>query len=139
MTAKQKKRLGYALAFVLLVALECAIALWVRDRFIRPYLGDVIAALAVYAFARIWVPEWGRLLPIYIFLFCFAVEGVQYFHLADRLGLSANPFLRILLGATFDWADVACYFVGCLLLAGWEVLLYTRRAAADPRPQIRKQ
>lgn len=125
---RQKKRLGYAIAFLFLVAVECAIALWVRDRFIRPYLGDVIVPFAVYAFARIWVPERGRLLPLYVFLFCFLAEAAQYFHLADRLGLSANPFLRILLGATFDWADVVCYFIGCLLLAGWEWLLYKRRS-----------
>ena len=112
------------------MAVECAIALWVRDRFIRPYLGDVIVAFAVYAFARVWVPERGRLLPLYVFLFCFLAEAAQYFHLADRLGLSANPFLRILLGATFDWADVACYFIGCLLLAGWEWLLYRKRHPA---------
>ena len=36
-------RWSYALAAALLFAVEVAIALYVRDRFVRPYLGDVLA------------------------------------------------------------------------------------------------
>lgn len=39
-----RRRGPYLLAFLLLLAAETAIGLFVRDRFVRPYLGDVLAA-----------------------------------------------------------------------------------------------
>ena len=35
-----KRRLPYLLAFVVVLLLEIIIALFVRDRFVRPYIGD---------------------------------------------------------------------------------------------------
>ena len=40
-----KKRLWYAGVFVLLLGVECLIALYVRDRFIRPYVGDMLVTV----------------------------------------------------------------------------------------------
>lgn len=65
------------------------------------------------------------LLPAAIFLFCLGAELLQLFPLLAWLGLE-SPFWRILLGATFDWADVACYLAGCLLLGIWEWRLRRR-------------
>lgn len=121
-TPKQKKRLFYLAVFFVLLAVECAIALWVRDRFVRPYLGDVLVTWCVYAFIRILLPEKPRLLPLYVFFFCLAVELSQLLPLLEWLGLENSGFLRVLLGSVFDPADVACYFTGCLLLGLWELL-----------------
>ena len=43
---------GYALAAVILFAIEVVIALYVRDRFVRPHLGDTLAVLLVYCGLR---------------------------------------------------------------------------------------
>ena len=40
-------RPGHALAAVILLVVEVLIALSVRDRFVRPYLGDVLAVVPV--------------------------------------------------------------------------------------------
>ena len=40
--SKSRQRMGYLAAFVILFLIEAAIALWVHDRFIRPYIGDVL-------------------------------------------------------------------------------------------------
>lgn len=45
-------RRWYALAFGLLLLLEALIAVFVHDRFVRPYLGDVLAAVLLYCLAR---------------------------------------------------------------------------------------
>ena len=122
---KPKKRAAYLAAFLALLAVECVIALWVRDRFVRPYLGDVLVTWTVYAFIRVCLPDQYPFLPAAIFLFCLGAELLQLFPLLAWLGLE-SPFWRILLGATFDWADVACYLAGCLLLGIWEWRLRRR-------------
>lgn len=43
-----KKRLWYLTAFVILLMVEICIALFVHDRFIRPYVGDVLVTVLLY-------------------------------------------------------------------------------------------
>ena len=113
-------RWKYLMLALALLALEGIIALYVHDRLISPYLGDVLAGWAGYCLVRTVWPEGIRLLPLYVFLFAAGVEGSQYFHLAAVLGADRMPFLGVLLGGTFDWADLVCYGVGCLLLWMWQ-------------------
>lgn len=119
---KRKKQLGYLAATLLLLGVEVLIALFVRDAFVRPYVGDVLVVVVIYTFVRIFVPEKMRLLPLYVFLFASCVEGLQAVHIVERLGLSGNRFLSVLIGATFDFKDIICYAVGCVLLGGYEIL-----------------
>lgn len=114
------RRIGYILLTGILLGIEIWIALFVHDRFVRPYVGDVLVVLLLYSFVRIFVPRRGRLLPLFIFLFAVAVEILQLFSVVDRLGLGNIRFFRILVGAVFDWKDIVCYGVGCLLLGAWE-------------------
>lgn len=108
-----KPRIRYAVAFLVLLAVEVLIALFVHDNFIRPYVGDMLVVVVLYCFVRIWIPNGVRLLPLFIFVFAAGVEFLQYFRLVELLGVASNPFLRILLGATFDWKEIVCYGVGC--------------------------
>ena len=120
-------RKHYALLFALLLGIEVFIALFVHDRFVRPYLGDVLVVVVVYAFARVVFPTGLPWLPVGVTLFAAGVEVSQYFHLVDLLGLGKIPFFRVLLGSVFDWADLVCYCVGggAIMLAEW--LHKTRR------------
>lgn len=115
-----KKRLGYLLVFVLLLAVEIYIALYVHDQVIRPFLGDVIVVWVVYCFVRVFIPKGAAWLPLYVFLFAACVEVLQYFHLSQLPLFGGSRFIRIILGSVFDWTDIACYGVGSLVLAGWE-------------------
>lgn len=110
------KRWNYLAAFILMFMIEAAIALWVHDRFIRPYIGDVLVVVLVYCFVRIFVPDGIRRLPLYVFLFAACVEVLQYFNLVGLLGLEGCRAARIILGSVFDWKDIACYGAGCLIL-----------------------
>lgn len=115
-----KKRLLFAGLFALLFGIECLIALYVRDRFIRPYLGDMLVTVLLYFFVRIWVPQGVRRLSLWIFFFAVAVEVSQHLWLAALLGIEHIPAARIILGSTFDRKDIACYGAGCLLMAWLE-------------------
>ena len=104
------------------MVVETLIALYVHDDFIRPYIGDIIVDIVLYSFVRIFIPEKCRLLPLYIFIFSVAVEVMQYFKIINILGLQNNSFARVIMGSVFDLKDIACYGIGCLILALYEIL-----------------
>ncbi|MBO5176020.1 MAG: DUF2809 domain-containing protein [Lachnospiraceae bacterium] len=120
------KRTAYLLATVLIFLLELFIALFVRDNFIRPYVGDMLVVVLVYTCVRVLFPEKPRLLPLYVFLFAAGVEALQGMRIVELLGLQNNRFFSVLIGTTFDWKDIICYGVGCVLLGVWEVVLWKR-------------
>ncbi len=117
---KRKKRMIYLFATIVLFGIELLIALFVHDDFVRPYVGDVLVVVLLYTFVRIFLPEGVRLLPLYIFLFAAGVELLQYFRIAELLGLSDNRVLSVVIGSVFDVKDILCYGVGCVLLWVYE-------------------
>ncbi len=109
-----KKRLISALIFAAVLGLEIWIALYVHDRIVRPYFGDVLAVICVYFLARVVVVR-TRWLSIPVTLFAFCVEAVQ---LTGLSGILSEPFSTIV-GGTFDPADLLCYLAGgvvCFLI-----------------------
>lgn len=133
-----KKRLVYLLIFILLLAVEIFIALFVHDRFVRPYIGDLLVVIVLYFLIRIFLPEGCRWLPVIIFLFATGVEILQYFRLVERLGLSDSRLMRVILGSVYDFRDILCYGAGCMLLqiGQWS---YSRifRNMRRKRPDVR--
>ena len=117
-----KKRIIYLTATIILLIIEVLIALYVHDNFVRPYVGDMLVVLVVYAFVRIFIPERIKLLPLWVFIFAVAVEILQWFHIVDILGLTDSRFFSVLIGGVFDVKDILCYGVGCILLGGYEYL-----------------
>lgn len=120
MKKQNKSRLIYLLLFSVFLAIEVLIALYVRDSFIRPYVGDAIVTVLICSFVRIIFPEKIKFLPLYVCAFAFAVEIGQYFDMVSVIGLSENRFFSILLGSTFSAADLFCYAIGCIVFALFE-------------------
>ena len=118
-----KKRLIYGMLFLALLVAEVCIALFVHDGFIRPYLGDVLVTVLICAFFRVFIPEKGRLLPLYVFFFAAAVEVGQYFDMVRILGLADNRLIAVMLGSTFSVYDLLCYGVGCAIFGGISYLI----------------
>ena len=50
---KKKLRIIYSVAFLLIFATEIFIALYVRDDFIRPYVGDMLATVPIFILSRV--------------------------------------------------------------------------------------
>ena len=117
----------YVVAAVLLLFIEVLIALFVRDAFVRPYLGDVLAVALVYAALRAVTPlrlvaALGVTLGI-----AFAIEFAQLFGLLGVLGLGDNRLARIVLGGVFDVADLAAYVAGAVVIVMAEMGLRRKR------------
>ena len=108
-----KKRLPYIIATVVIFITEFLIALYVHDDIIRPYVGDVLVTLLLCTLVRsIYIKPIPKLW-LWVFAFSIFVEVTQYFHLADLLGIQ-NKAVRIIMGGSFSFIDIVCYFVGCL-------------------------
>ena len=124
MSHNTRLRLGYGLAALLLLAVEVLIALFVRDRFIRPYGGDILVTLLICCVIRVILPQKYRL-PIGggVLLFAILVEVGQYIGLVYLLGLGHIAFFRVLIGTGFSWWDMVCYAVGCVLFVTADAML----------------
>lgn len=112
----KKKQCIYAVITIILLAIEVLIALFINDNFIRPYVGDVLVVMVLYTFIRIFVPEKVKMLPSCILCFAVLVEVMQYFRIAEVLGLQDNRFFSVLIGSVFDMKDIICYAIGCTLI-----------------------
>lgn len=109
-------RLKYIILTILLFAIEVLIALFIDDNFIRPYIGDVIVVILLYTTFKIFITKTSILHPIYIFIFACFVEFLQYINIVKLLNVS-NKVLKIIIGSSFDFKDILCYFVGTTLIA----------------------
>ena len=110
---KIKKRFSYLLIFLFLLFIEVMIALFIHDRFIRPYIGDILVVVVIACFMRICLPDGVKLLPLYIFAFAAGIEVLQYFDFVTMLGWGSSKIASIALGSTFDIVDIVCYAIGC--------------------------
>lgn len=101
---------------LLLFAVEVCIALFVDDKIVRPFVGDVIVVALVYAFVSIFIKADHRKVAGGAFLFACVIEVLQYFDYVKRLGLENNRVLSVALGRTFETLDLLAYFAGFLLI-----------------------
>jgi hypothetical protein len=62
-------RKRYFLWALVLLAAECLIGAFVRDAFIRPYVGDMLITVLLCCLMRVLLPNGSRLLPVWVFLF----------------------------------------------------------------------
>jgi hypothetical protein len=107
---------SYFIILVSLFLLEFCIAVFVRDQFVRPFVGDVLVIWLVYAFVRTFYKGPPTLIAWAVFVFACLVELGQYFELASILHLQDSKIARIIIGSTFDWRDLLAYFIGTITL-----------------------
>lgn len=104
----------YIYITLLLFIIELVIAIYVRDRFIRPFFGDVLAVMLIFSFFRIFYKGDGLKLGFGVLIVAFVIETSQYIELIKILGIEQNKIATIILGATFDWLDIVAYVFGAL-------------------------
>jgi len=106
----------YLIACILLFLIELCIALFVRDRFVRPFAGDVLVIMLIYSFMRLFV-RWSVIKTIaVVLLFAFTIEVLQLFELVKILRLHHYQIARVVLGTTFEWTDFIAYTAGAAIV-----------------------
>ena len=116
---RTRTRLAFLAAASVILAVEIYIAICVKGGFVRHYAGDVLAVVLLYALARAIFSAPPLNLPLKIFAFAAALELAQYFGAVQILGIE-NKILKVMIGGTFDFADLLCYAAGCVLAGAYE-------------------
>ena len=120
------------MAAILVFIIEVVIAAFVRDAFVRPYLGDSLAVVLVYLALRATTPLdvcWSAATALAI---ACAIEVGQWFHVADLLGLGHYRLARVVLGTGFDPADFLAYASGAGLIIMVERIGSASRRRDEP-------
>jgi hypothetical protein len=107
-------RWRYALAAAAIFAVEVAIASFVHDSFVRPYVGDSLAVALVYCVLRAATPLGVISAAAFALAIAFAVELGQLIGLLHLLGLDGSRLARIALGTDFEPLDFLAYATGAL-------------------------
>lgn len=105
----------YFLFTIILFIIEVLIALFVRDRFIRPYGGDFLVVILIYCFLRTFINQSPLRLAIFTLIFSFVVEIAQYFNIVELLGLKGNRLAEIVIGTGYSNHDLVAYTLGVLV------------------------
>ncbi len=120
-----KKKYFLIALFVFIV--EVLIALYVKDRFIRPFFGDFLAVIFVYTLLKSFLKISVKSGAIITLIIAYVLEFAQYFQLIEILGLKHIKVLRIVLGSSFDWLDMLAYTLGVFFILGAEIWGQKRR------------
>ena len=115
-------RRNYLLYAVILFILEVFIALYVRDRFIRPYGGDILVIIFLYCLYRGFLDLAKWKIIILVLLFAFSIEALQLLDISKYFNLQDHLWLNIVLGQHFEWLDILMYCCGALTVLFLEYL-----------------
>lgn len=117
----------YVAAAAVLFIIEALIALFVRDGFVRGYLGDVLVVALVYAALRAMTRMSVALALAVTLGVALAVEIGQALGVLRMLGLADNRVAAVVFGGVFDVLDIAAYLAGGALVVIAE-MSFRRRA-----------
>jgi Protein of unknown function (DUF2809) len=106
---------NYFSFFLLLLAIEVGIALFIHDQFIRPYIGDFLVVILLYCLLKSFVNISPIKAALFVLTFAYTIEFLQWFNIADIMGIQ-NRALRIIIGNSFSWGDLIAYTVGIALV-----------------------
>lgn len=123
----RKSRFIYITAGLLLLLLEIYIALYVHDRFVRPYLGDFLVVLLLYSFLMVISKLRVVTGILSVLVFSFLIELLQAVRFIEWFGLQDNSLARLVLGTSFSVMDLVMYSLGAIFIAGIEWLLKSQK------------
>lgn len=124
----------YLLFSLLLFITEVLIALFLDDRFVRPYAGDFLVVILLYCFLRGFLNASRTKLAVAVLLFACVIEAAQYVHVLNYLGAEHNRIVRTVLGSSAEWSDVLAYALGVAA-----VLLIDRKPAYHNRGELQRK
>jgi len=116
---EKNRRIIYFIGFISILIIEILIALFIHDKIIRPYIGDILVIICIFLLFKTIFDNKVKHLAIYILIFAVIVELMQYFNIVQYL-VKDNRFLKIVFGTTFDIRDIICYMIGYVIILIFE-------------------
>lgn len=108
-----KNYFGFA---VLIFCIEVLIALFVKDQFVRPYLGDVLVVMLMYCFFKSFIKLPVLTVAILVLVIAFGIEFLQFLNIVQMLHLEQSKIARTVLGTSFSWIDLLTYCIGIAIV-----------------------
>lgn len=108
--------LKYFTLTISLFITELLIALYVHDNFVRPYLGDVLVVMLIYCFIKSFLDVKAIPAAVFVLLFAFTIEFLQYLTIVEKLGLQNSKIARTVIGTSFSWEDIISYAAGIIVV-----------------------
>jgi len=106
----------FFLLTLFLFAIELYIGFFVKDQFIRPYGGDFLVVILIYAALRTFWKAKKTTIAMAVLLFAYAVELAQYLNIVELLNLTGHRPSEIIIGTSFSWEDMLAYTLGVGLI-----------------------
>lgn len=106
----------YFLLFCILFIIEVLIALYLHDKIIRPYIGDLLVVILIYCFIKSFLNIKVFHAALFVLLFSFGVELMQYFTIVEKLGLEKSKVASTVIGTSFEWIDLLAYLGGIIIV-----------------------
>lgn len=119
----------FALTIVLFIV-EVLIALYLHDKFVRPYVGDFLVVILLYCFVRSFLQAPVIPVALAVLVFSYFIETLQYLNFVKRIGLEHSRLANVVLGNYFTWDDILSYTLGVGLI----ILLEKTRLFRRYRP-----
>jgi Protein of unknown function (DUF2809) len=105
-------KLSYLIIGLVILIVEITIAVYAKDGFIRPILGDYLAAILVFYLLAAFLTTSKNKIALLALSISYLIEGLQYLNILKLLNLEQHKLLRIVFGTSFSWMDVLAYTLG---------------------------
>lgn len=113
----------YIIIASIVLAVELAIAFYIKTGFIRHTFGDYLVVILLYAVIRgftnlrVWVSA------LVVLIIAFSIEFLQLTQFLSYFNLQDSYIAKLILGSTFETSDLWAYTAGILTVLGVELLI----------------
>lgn len=108
----KKIKLSYLLISIGLLITEIIIAIYAKDGFIRPILGDYLAVILLFYLLATFLTISKTKIALLALGISYLIEVLQHLNILKLLRLEHHSILRIVLGTSFSWPDMLAYTLG---------------------------
>lgn len=106
----------YFVYFMILLIIEVAIAVFIKEGFIRSTFGDFLVVMLIYCFVNSIIKAKHIYIALGVLIFAYVIEFLQLFQLLKTLNLQDNKILATVFGNTFQMSDLIFYTLGVLTI-----------------------
>lgn len=102
----------YFTAFIILLLVEIAIAIFLKDGFIRFTFGDFLVVILLYCFLKSFLKMKSVNVAIVVLAIAFVIEFSQLANLLELIKLKNNKLAATIFGTSFSIQDLIAYTLG---------------------------